>query len=151
MERIIPISIKNILVAVDGSNHAKKAAELGIDLAKLWKAKTYLLHVWQTPSIPKEFKLHAKEERISESLYFDFVDNQLFNPIETRLKEAGLAVDTNTLIGDPAEAILNMAEKYSVDLIILGSRGLGGFTRTIMGSVSTKVLNHADCTCIAVK
>ena len=48
--------------------------------------------------------------------------------------------------GDPADMITSAAERNNVDMIVMGSRGLGGFSRTIMGNVSTKVCNRAHCT-----
>ena len=73
-ERIVPLSINNILVAIDGSVHSKKGVELALDAAKLWGAKVYLIHVWEKTDIPKEFKEFAMIEDIPAVNYFKYVD-----------------------------------------------------------------------------
>jgi len=65
-------------------------------------------------------------------------------------KAASLAVDT-LLDGDPAQRVLEHAERESVDCIVMGSRGLSDVKGLILGSVSHKVSNRAACTCISVK
>ena len=151
-ERMVPLSINNILVAVDGSVHSKKGIELAVDLAKLWNAKIYFIHVWEHRDIPKGFEKYAKDEKIPYLNYFDLVDKQLLYPAEERAKKAKITkVERISVTGEPADEILKAAENHKVDLIILGSRGLGRFSRAFLGSVSTKVLHHAHCTCITVK
>ncbi|NIO03304.1 MAG: universal stress protein [Proteobacteria bacterium] len=55
------------------------------------------------------------------------------------------------LQGDPAERIIEFAREKSVDMIVIGSRGLGPVKGLFLGSVSTKVCHLADCTCVTVK
>ena len=151
-KRLLPISVKKILVALDGSKHSKKAVELAVDIAKIWSAEAYLIHVMEKKKIPTEFKEYAKFERVRPSNYFSWVAEKLLNEAEFRFREAGIEkVESTYEIGHPADKIIEEADKRKVDLIIMGSRGLGGFTRTLMGSVSTKVCNHAHTTCITVK
>ena len=151
MKKTIHISIKKILVAVDGSVHSNKGVELAVDLAKLWKAKVYMIHVWEKQSIPKEFKIYSEYQRIPESLYYDFVDNQLFKPAEDKLKEAGLDIDPITLLGDPADEILLSAKKHEANIIILGYKGFGKEGRFLLGSVTDKVVRHAGVSVLVVR
>lgn len=58
---------------------------------------------------------------------------------------------TQIVHGNPADMILEMAEIKEPDLLIMGSRGLGGFKRAMLGSVSTKVLHHATCDVMIVR
>ncbi|MGO1470886.1 MAG: universal stress protein, partial [Tissierella sp.] len=53
--------------------------------------------------------------------------------------------------GDPADAIIKETEKEDYDLVVMGSRGLGTFSRAILGSVSNKVLNHVETNVLIVK
>ena len=53
--------------------------------------------------------------------------------------------------GDPAEMIINYTREKGVDMIVLGSRGLGQIRGVFLGSVSSKVCHAADCTCVTVK
>lgn len=156
----VPISMNKILVAVDGSTHSKKAVELSIDLAKKWNSKIYLIHVREKKNIPEGFKeLKYKGEKLSIverkpfSEYFDMVceRDQFLGEAAEILKSAGINVERICIEGDPADEIIKAAKKYNVDLIVMGSRGLGRFSIAVMGNVSTKVCNHAHCTCITVK
>jgi nucleotide-binding universal stress UspA family protein len=86
------------------------------------------------------------------AVYFDKVCDSIINPAKAKFSRAGVKdVEPICKAGNPADEILNAAKKYKVDAIIMGSRGLGGFSRAIMGSVSTKVCNFAEVTCITVK
>lgn len=60
-------------------------------------------------------------------------------------------IETSVRMGDYADEILDASEDFSVDMIVIGSRGLGGLKSTVLGSVSQKVLHHADCTVVTVK
>jgi nucleotide-binding universal stress UspA family protein len=77
--------------------------------------------------------------------------DQFLGEAEERIKKAGVQVELICVQGDPADEILRAIEENNVDLIVMGNRGLGGFSRTFMGSVSMKVCNHAPSTCITVK
>jgi len=153
LKRPRPISISRILVAFDGSPHSKKAVELSIELATKWKAEIYLLHVQEEVEVYYEdYYEYAGGKRISPLSYLDKLDDKLLAPVERRIRAAGVRkVRRLKAKGDPAREILRIAEKFKVDLIILGNRGRGKFSRAFMGSVSTKVLNHANRTCITVK
>lgn len=67
-------------------------------------------------------------------------------------KDAGVSeVDSKTANGDPADAILDMAEAAGADMIVVGSRGLGRLKQLILGSVAQKVMQQADCTVMTVR
>jgi nucleotide-binding universal stress UspA family protein len=150
--RLVPIKITRVLVAVDGSDHSKKAAELAINIAKVWNAQLYFIHVLDEAKIPNWFKEFAKVEQIATGDYFDVVDSRLFAPLIERAKESEIHVFRCIRArGDPADEILRNAELKEVDLIVMGSRGLAKFSRVFLGSVSTKVLSDTKCTCIVVK
>lgn len=151
-ERLAPISISRILVAFDGSDCSKKAVELGVHLGLKLNAELYLVHVSEERKIPDGFKEYAKLEHVSPSSYFDAVNEQLLQPAVDRAKAAGIGkVESISVQGDPADQILNVAQDQKVDLIVLGSCGLAKFSRAFLGSVATRVLHHANCTCITVK
>lgn len=140
-----------ILVAVDGSEHSKKAVDMAIDMAKKWSSKIYLIHVAEN-KIPAEFLEYAKDEEIDASDYYGRVCTQIIESAEDKIKKAGIKkVERICPTGDPADEIIKQAKKNKVDLIIMGSRGRGRLSRALMGSVSTKVCNYADSTCITVK
>ena len=149
---LVPVSINRILVGFDGSDHSKKATELAALLALKFNTELYFAHVLEETNVPEGFKEYAKVEDVSPFQYFDDVNEKLLQPAIDRAKAAGVKkVESISLRGHPADEILKAAQNHNVDLIILGSRGLGKFSRDFLGSVSTKVLNHATCTCITVK
>lgn len=148
------MSVNRILVAVDGSEHSRKAVDLAVDLAKKWGSEIYLIHVLEEKKVPDEFREFARVERVPVSEYFNLVcqTSGFLGEAEAKAKAAGIwKVERICAQGNPADEIISAAEKYKVDMVVMGNRGLGGFSKAIMGSVSTKVCNHAHCTCIAVK
>jgi len=153
-------SMGKLLVAVDGSEPSKRAINLAFDLAKKFNSKVYVLHVIDSRaandlSMP-ELNLFSKpgeEFSISreENEFVDKVCEQLLDPAEKILAKAGIDVETVCASGHPADQILDAAKKYKVDAVIMGNRGRGMFSKAMMGSVSSKVCNHAETTCITVK
>jgi nucleotide-binding universal stress UspA family protein len=66
-------------------------------------------------------------------------------------RKEGIEVQTHPVEGDPAEAILNVAEQTNADLIVVGNRGMTGARRYLLGSVPNKVSHHAPCSLIIVR
>jgi nucleotide-binding universal stress UspA family protein len=150
--KIVPASVNRILVAFDGSEPSWKAVELAIDMASKWNAELNFVHVLEEKDVPEGFKKFAEIEHMEPADYFSFVKNECFSKIKSRAKKAGIEdVECIVVRGDPADEILSRAKDLDVDMIVMGSRGLGRFSQVFMGSVSTKVCNHAFCTCITVK
>jgi nucleotide-binding universal stress UspA family protein len=147
--------MKRFLVAVDGSEHSKKAVDMAIDMAKGRHAEIILIHVMEERGVPEGLESWMKLEGLrSFGDYSEWVckSDHFLGEAEERIKAAhGIKVEHICVNGDPADEILNAADSYKVDAIIMGSRGLGRFSRSFMGSVSTKVCNHANKTCITVK
>jgi len=122
------------LLAYDGSPHARKAAAIASDLARRYRARVCLVYAYDPISgyLGEPFLQEATEaaEKIVQ---------------EARsLLGGGLEVEVETLEGPPAEAILRVAEVRKVDLIVMGTRGLGRLEGLLLGSQSQKVLTHAQ-------
>lgn len=133
--------LRKILIATDGSEAAEKAASFGVQIAGLSGAKVYAVYVIDTTpyySIPLD-QVWSKE--VYEQL--ETLGNEITSSLENTAKTAGLEAESLVLKGDPAERIVNFAEDQSVDMIIVGSHGMGGFERLVIGSVSEKVVRHA--------
>jgi nucleotide-binding universal stress UspA family protein len=147
--------IKKILVPVDGSNHARKAIGFACDLASKYDATVYLLHVMHRSEIPKYVLEYIKAEKIEESPKHVFLEKIGYGIIEAAqrdLREKGVK-DVHSVVveGDPAKRIIEFARDEGVDLIVMGSRGLGTIEDLFLGSVSHKVSHLAHCTCVMVK
>lgn len=146
------IKPSRILLALDGSEHSKKAADMAIDCAAKWNSELYLIHVQEKMEIPEEMEQYTKIEHLAPEEYFEMVCARFIGEAGTKAKAAGVKkVENICVTGDPANEIIKAAEEYGVDIIVMGSRGLGRFPRIVMGSVSTKVANYSHCTVIAVK
>ena len=147
--------VKKALVAMDGSEHSLKAVELASDLAIKFDVELYLLHVINKIKIPQEFARYVETEKIEEPaeyLLFEKAGNNMLKEAEKIARAKGVkTVHCVVEEGDPATKILEFARHNSIDSIFLGSRGMGDLKGLLMGSVSTKVCNLAECTCVTVK
>ena len=150
--------IKKFLVAVDGSDHGWKALDLAVKLAKLSGAELIIMHVVPYEGFSEGLKQFAKAEGIpieeeraryhASKTLADTITSQA----EIRATKDGLArVITYTAEGNTANEIVAMAKSEGVDMLFMGSRGLGEITGLLLGSVSHKVVSLAPCTCVTVK
>jgi len=136
---------KNILLAFDGSEHARKAAGLAADLARQYQARLCVVHAYDP--IPDYLGEPFLQETISRR-----------TEAADRIMEQALVLvgeqpqlETEVLEGPAAEAILRVAEVRQVDLIVMGTRGLGQLSGLLLGSQSQKVLSHARCPVLLVR
>jgi nucleotide-binding universal stress UspA family protein len=141
--------LRKVLIATDGSENAEKAADFGIQIAGLSGAKVYAAYVIDTTpyySIPLD-QVWSKEvyEQIEK------MGHEITADVEKTAKAAGLEAESIVLKGDPAKQIVDFAEKQNVDLIIVGSHGIGEFERLVIGSVSEKVVRHAKVPVLVVR
>ena len=144
--------IRTVLVAVDGSEPALRAASLAADLAVKYEASLHLVQVIQPISVSKELEEFARAERMDVATSRDVATHYLLGPAESIAKNAGVRkVSAEVLTGEPAERLLEYARERAVDLIVLGRRGFGRLRGLLMGSVSSKVSNLAECPVLIVK
>jgi nucleotide-binding universal stress UspA family protein len=68
-----------------------------------------------------------------------------------KLIEAGFTAESVYQLGRPAEAIMKVASKHQTDLIVMGTKGLSAIARVLLGSVSTRVVQHASCAVLVVR
>lgn len=147
--------INKILVATDGSEHAKKAIDYACDLALKYDAEVSLLHVIHKAGVPKSLLKVIGAHRIEktpEHAILTEIGDRIIEMAERAFKERGVRNFRSSIIeGDPAQAIIEFAREEGVDMIVMGSRGLGTLEGVFLGSVSHKVCNLAHCTCLTVK
>jgi len=147
--------IEKVLVATDGSLHARKAVEYASDIAAKYDATLYLVHVVPETEIPEEVLEYIRVEGIEdppESVYLEKVGRGIIEVAEEEARAKGVKrVEPVVLQGDPAETIIELARSKGVDMVVTGSRGLGGVKGLLLGSVSSKICHLADCTCVTVK
>ena len=131
--------MKAILIATDGSPGARAAVEEGLDLAEDTGAEVVFLAV-RRPPVPVFGDPYWQQSITNELARLRPALNEATAEAEAR----GIEADYDLLEGDAAEEILRLAHARDVDLIVLGSRGLGTVRSAILGSVSKRVLHEAD-------
>ena len=133
---------QTLLCAADFSDHSRYALELGAQIAKHCGARLIAVHAVESL---------LAEALNSQQLAREF-EKELKTFVEAPSRAAGLAsVETVIQVGDPDDAILAYARERNVDLIVMGTQGLGGFRKAFFGSVTEKVLRGAVVPVLAVK
>jgi nucleotide-binding universal stress UspA family protein len=143
-----PITIKSILVAVDGSAHSEKAVRYACAMGPALGAEVIILHV--VPMV------------VSATPYHDTVSDQPFISLQnlgedilaraTKLANSlGSEVTDLMSHGDPAAQIIDIASERNISMIIIGSRGVSGLKRLFTGSISDKVSKSASCPVMIVR
>ena len=146
--------LKQILVATDASPASNRAINLAADMAGKFDATLHLLYAIRDMQLPPELKKMAEVEKIAgaRSDVLDFVGRKILSDAEARAIRRGAGtVKTALEHGDPATVILRYAKRRKVDLIVLGTRGLGQVKGMLMGSVSRKVTNLSEVNCLIVR
>ena len=144
-----------ILVATDGSEEAKLALSTAADLAKSTNSELHIAYVFPTAvqrpfpnpitARPAEVLEHELEEAMNQAQ--SFLDREV-----GQVKGEGVEVaDTHLTRGRPDTELVHLSEEIDAGLIIMGSRGLGGVRRALMGSVSDSVVRHAHCPVLVVR
>lgn len=131
---------KKILVPVDGSQDSYCALKEGELLAQAFDSKLIILTVLTDTNVIEHYPgnfLSTDFKKVQEQRGQKILDKAL-----ATIDYKG-DVETCVRVGRASEEILKCSEEKEVDLIVIGSRGLGGFSRTLLGSVSDKVLNAA--------
>ncbi len=141
-----------IVVGTDGSETAAEAVRQAGELAKMTGASLDLVSAYEPVSGQR---LHEEARSVPEDLQW------LVNPredVDATLKkssepwiEAGIEVSVFAREGDPADAILDVAEENGADLIVVGNKGMTGAKRFLLGSVPNKVSHHAPCSVLIVQ
>jgi nucleotide-binding universal stress UspA family protein len=141
-----------MLVATDGSPHAARAAELAARLAReLRETEVSLINVGHIPAIAfgtlaeGVVDLRVLEESLEQA------GRAILNEAERIFDKSGVRVTRKYAQGEPSVEIIQKAREHKVDLIVMGSRGLGQIGGLILGSVSERVLHGAHVPVLIVR
>lgn len=151
--------IERILVATDASAASSRALEMATQLATQYNAELFISHVIRDMQIPYEIKEIPELEFGKFEAFNDAREEILRKIAETILRTARKSAEkagvkkVHTVIGtgDPSSAILDLAERSDIDMIVIGTRGLGKLKSKVLGSVSRKVANNAETSCLIVR
>jgi nucleotide-binding universal stress UspA family protein len=140
-----------ILLATDGSEEAELAALRAVELADATESELHVVHVGVVPSFLVSYPgTLGYEGKLYEQVQVR--SRELLRKQSWRVKAAGGTVaETHLRMGAVALEIVALAEELGADLIVMGSRGLGGVRRVLMGSVSDSVVRHAHCPVMIVR
>jgi nucleotide-binding universal stress UspA family protein len=141
-----------IVVGTDGSDTAKEAVRQATELAKSISAELYVVSAYEP--VP-EGRLRGERQDAPQDLQWSInpredVEATLGDAADV-IKEAGVKVETFSREGDPADAILDVAEEQNADLIVVGNKGMTGAKRFLLGSVPNKVSHHAPCSVLIIR
>jgi nucleotide-binding universal stress UspA family protein len=142
----------SIVVGTDGSETADEAVRQAIELAAAVQAKLQIVSAYEPVA---DTRLREEAQQVPADLQW------MVNPredVEATLSEAaeqaraaGVNVETFARQGDPADAILDVAEENGSDVIVVGNKGMTGAKRFLLGSVPNKVSHHAPCSVLIIR
>ncbi len=142
----------SIVVGTDGSETAGEAVRQATELAKKTGSQIDLVSAYEPVS---SARLREEAQQVPRDLEWmvnprEDVDATLEAAAE-QVKEAGVDVQIFAREGDPADAILDVAEERSAGLIVVGNKGMTGAKRFLLGSVPNKVSHHAPCSVLIIR
>jgi nucleotide-binding universal stress UspA family protein len=151
------LQFQRILVAVDGSEGSREASEVAVGLAEKFNAQLFVLHAFRGypeymtmfPSAPapsgeaiQEYEAYARKAAL-----------EVVGRTVSMAEKKGVKAKTKTseTIGSVVQTITDYAASEKIDLIVMGTRGMGGFKKMLLGSVSSGVVTHAHCPVLVVR
>jgi len=144
--------IGSMVVGTDGSDTAKEAVRQASDLAKSLNATIHLVSAYEP--VP-EGRLRQERQEVPDDMQW------MVNPREDvsatleeaaeEIRQGGVEVQLHPREGDPADAILDVAEEQNADLVVVGNKGMSGAKRFLLGSVPNKVSHHAPCSVLIIR
>jgi nucleotide-binding universal stress UspA family protein len=142
----------SMVVGTDGSDTASEAVRQAAELAGRIGAKVHLVSAYEP--VP-EARLRDEREGAPGDMEW------MINPREDvsstlegaaqAIRDGGIEVEVHAREGDPADAILDVAEEQGADLIVVGNKGMTGAKRFLLGSVPNKVSHHAPCNVMIIR
>lgn len=144
------MNLGKILVPYDGSEHSKRAFSYALDLAKKYSSEVIvascILVQDQFPetSIPEQEDLELQRQKKIASKILSALESE---SEDAKVRYKGVVLKTSSV----ADAILSYAESNGIDIMVIGSRGLGGFKKLLLGSVASALSQYSKCPVLIVK
>ncbi len=124
--------MERLLVCIDGSKECEEAVRFAANMARMFDSTVSLMYVWSPPASEEQEMLIPTEAPDEEGR---------FQSAEGILNDAAVRYEVVRAVGNPSEQILDESRK-GYDLAIMGTRGLGGMDRFLLGSVTSRVSHH---------
>lgn len=143
----------SIVAGTDGSSTAQMALRAAVDLAQLAGARLHIVSAYEAVS---EHRMRSDSLDVPQDAQWTVGPRadvlELLAQARLTAVQAGVDhVETFARQGDAADAILDVAEEQSADLIVVGNKGMTGANRFLLGSVPNKVSHHAPCSVLIVR
>jgi universal stress protein A len=143
-----------ILVPIDFSEHSKRTVGYATRTAIRNNSTVYLLHVFQVPDYVMTPYARRRQNCAEVQSHVDAAELEARENLELfaqELSNQGVKVQPYLRVGFPFDEIVQMANHFDVDLIIIGSHGRSGISRLLVGSTAERVVEHAQCPVLVVK
>jgi nucleotide-binding universal stress UspA family protein len=137
-----------VLLATDGSKDAELATTTAVDLANSTNCELHIVYVEQAVYVPGGVGFWSG---VPSGYLEQQARKQLDAMVEKVSPAGGEVAEAHLRVGDAAPEIVALAEDIEVGLIVMGSRGQGGISRALLGSVSDAVVRHANCPVLVVR
>ncbi len=151
---ITSLTMKTILAATDGSEPAQHALMVAAEYALKWEATLHILTV-----VPKITPMASPIENVPHQYLIPDLEEVAkayerilkYSVKQIKKKYPGLEVITHLKVGRPSEQIVEQAEEIDCELVVVGSRGIGGITGWVLGSTSKKVVDQCNRQVLVIK
>jgi nucleotide-binding universal stress UspA family protein len=142
----------SIVVGTDGSDTASQAVREAIDLAKADGATLELVSAF-APVPQRRLRAEGRDapEEVRSAINPRHEVEEFLVDAADIAREAGVSANTHARQGDPADAILDVAEETQAGLVVVGNKGMTGAGRFLLGSVPDKISHHAPCSVLIVR
>lgn len=137
------VSAETVVVGIDGSTSSDRALEAAIAEARLRGAKLKVVHAYETTRFVVSDP--SRDAALLEEAARETLDKALVRAPSTE----GLDLENVTVAGEPAQVLIDLGAGAS--LLVVGTRGLGGFSDLVLGSVSNKCVHHAPCSVLVAR
>ena len=136
-----------IVVGVDSSDGARRALEWAIGEARTHGSKVVAVHTWNVPIAPVGPGVAAVS---FDSDDFRAAGQQAFDAAMQGVSAEGVELEQRLVEGSPANGLMDVAREERADLLVVGTRGHGGFTGLLLGSVSSTLAHHSPVPLVIV-
>ena len=147
-----------VVLAIDGSEEASRAAEAAVELCEKTGSELHVVHVGEdfyltaVTDLDLVAQTWVAQEYVESEANFEQLAREVLDAEVEKVEAAGGTVaQAHLRVGRADAEIIDLAEEIGARLVVLGSRGLGGVKRALMGSVSYSVVRHAHCPVLVVR
>ncbi len=141
-------NVKKILIPIDGSDYSMRAAEYGVNVAKMLKAEITVVYVIDLVALDQIARASEKDN-VETELKQD--GERFLKYVQGVAQKEGVKASLLLAKGRPFEQIVHLAKGLKMELIVMGTYGRRGAERILLGSVAERVIEYATCPVLVVR